>query len=498
MTSPFRFHQTLLRGLVAAASLACLGLGAAGAQESAAQEPSARESGADQPGGMATDEMPTRVGVTPEGDFDLAIINATIHSFVEPAYRGYTVLVKDGIIATAGNMVNAPPGTPTVDAEGKHLFPGFIQAFSTLGLIEIGSVRGTRDLTETGDNNADLRAEVAFNADSLRLPPSVRGGVLSANVYQRGGLFSGTTAVMRLDGWNWRDMAIRTGAGMVLDFPQVASGDDGDNEAKDLEVLDDMVDDVRAYAKARAAGSPGLARDPKMEALVPVFENELKLFVIATGGRNQIVEALDWVAKHGLEDVVLVANYEARYVKERLAKASIPVILTSVLALPARDWEPYDAVYAAPAALHEAGVTFAIAGEGGGFASSNTRNLPFHAAMAAAFGLPRNAAMLSVTQWPAQILGVEEAPGREEPGTDATIFLNATDPLEIYTQIERVWIAGREIDLSQDHQYRLYQKYLNRPRIEVEVEDGAPDSAQDSAGDGARDGGEPGGSGTAR
>ncbi|MEO1369108.1 MAG: hypothetical protein AAFX50_18175, partial [Acidobacteriota bacterium] len=391
MTFPIQAQLLHVRHLLVAASVAGLLLAA----NSHAQE----DSGANQPSGPARG--------APVGEFDLAITNVTVHSLVEPAETGVTVLVRDGVIQSTGSLIGPPEGTPVVvDGEGKNLFPGFIHAFSTLGLIEIGSVRGTRDLNETGDNNADLRAEVAFNADSLRLPPSVRGGVLSANIYQRGGLFSGTTAVLRLDGWNWRDMAVQTGAGMVLNFPQVASADDdAEDDAEALEVLDDMVDDVRAYAKARAAGSPGLALDPKMEALVPVFDNERKLFVIATGGRNHIAAALDWVEKHGLEDVVLVVNYEARYVKERLAEASIPVIITDVLALPSRDWEPYDAAYAAPAALHEAGVTFAIAGEGGGFASSNTRNLPFHAAMAAAFGLPRNIAMLSITQTAAEILG---------------------------------------------------------------------------------------------
>ncbi|MEO1086227.1 MAG: amidohydrolase family protein [Acidobacteriota bacterium] len=464
MTPTHLFESSPLKLLIAAAALAGLGLCPASAQD---------------PEDIPPEEMSQQLGATPEGEFDLAIINATIHSLVDPAYEGMTVLVKDGIIASTGSLLNAPPGTPTVDAEGKSLFPGFIQAFSTLGLIEIGSVRGTRDVNETGENNADLRAEVAFNADSLRLPPSVRGGVLGAHVHQRGGLFSGTTAVMRLDGWNWRDMAVQTDAGMVLNFPQVADGgDDDDDDGKDLKVLNEMVDDVRAYAKARAAASPGLALDPKMEALVPVFKNELKLFVVATGGRNQIAEALDWVEQQELEDVVLVTNYEARYVKDRLAEASIPVIITDVLALPARDWEPYDAAYAAPAALHEAGVTFAIAGEGGGFASSNTRNLPFHAAMAAAFGLPRNIALRSVTQTPAEILGVGDRLGKVESGQDATFFLTATDPLEIYTQIERVWIAGREVDLSQDHQYRLYQKYNNRPRIEVELDGGSDPDGQ--------------------
>ncbi|MEM1177678.1 MAG: amidohydrolase family protein [Acidobacteriota bacterium] len=425
------------------------------------------------------DGLRAQINAAAMGDIDLAIFNATVHSLDRAADTDTTVIVQDGKIRATGRWITVPEGVPTVDAGGKHLFPGFIQAFTTLGLIEIGSVRGTRDVNEIGENNADLRAEVAFNADSLRLPPSVRGGVLAAHVRQSGGLFAGTTAVMRLEGWNWRDMAVKTDAGMVLNFPQVADGGDDDGEAeKALKALNQLATDVAAYGKARDAASPGLALDAKMDALIPVFKNELKLFVVATGGRNQIDAALDWIEEKELTDVVLVSNYEARYVKDRLADASIPVIITDVLALPSRDWEPYDAAYSAPAALHEAGVTFAIAGEGNGFASSNTRNLPFHAAMAAAFGLPRNVALKSVTQTPAEILGVADRLGKIEAGREATFFLANSDVLEIYSEIERVWIAGREVDLTQDHQYRLYRKYQERPRPVVDVESDAAAPAE--------------------
>lgn len=460
-----RYTAAFRMFLSGAACVACLAVGGVDAQE-AQKEYTDEEIAAEI---ERVNNLPIDENAPPPAD--LAIAGVTIHSLDTPAQKGVTVLIKDGKILAVGQLMAPNPDIPLINAEGKHLFPGFIQAFSTLGLLEIGSVRGTRDINETGDNNSDLRAEVAFNADSLRLPPAVRGGVLSAHIHQRGGLFSGTTAVMRLEGWNWRDMAIKAPAGMVLNFPQVAAeGDDDEPDDKDSKALNAMVGDVRAYAKARAAGSPGLGLDAKLEALVPVFENERKLFIVATGGKTQIEKALDWVEKEALEDVVLVTNYEARYVKKRLAEADIPVIVTDVLALPSRDWEPYDAAYAAPAALYEAGVTFAIAGEGNGFASSNTRNLPFHAAMAAAFGLPKNEALRSVTQTPAKILGVDDVLGVIAPGKEATFFLASADVLEIHSEIESVWIAGRQVDLSQDHQFRLYQKYQNRPPLKVETE----------------------------
>ena len=136
------------------------------------------------------------------------------------------------------------------------------------------------------------------------------------------------------------------------------------------------------------------------------------------------------------------------------------MILDSVLELPSRRWEPYDTAYTAAARLHAAGVRVAI---GDGRDASMARNLPFHAAMSAAFGLPRDEALRSVTLTPAELLGVAARLGSLEVGKDATLFAADGDPLEIRTRIERVWIGGSEIDLRQDRQWQLYQRYLNRP-----------------------------------
>lgn len=90
--------------------------------------------------------------------------------------------------------------------------------------------------------------------------------------------------------------------------------------------------------------------------------------------------------------------------------------------------------------------------------------MPFAAGTAAAYGLPKDIALRSVTLSPAEILGVAERVGSLEVGKDASFLMTDGDPLEILTRIERVWIGGVEIDLTEDPQYRLYEKYDNRPR----------------------------------
>lgn len=404
-----------------------------------------------------------------------AFTGGTVHPVSGPPIAGATVLVEGETIAAVGPDVAVPAGATVIDCAGKHLYPGFIHPASVLGLIEIGSVAGTRDVEEIGEVNPELRSEVAFNADSLLLPPAMAGGVLTAHVAPRGGVVVGTSAVMRLDGWTWEDMTVAAPVGLHVNFPSTDAGDDASEEEaeevrqKALATLDETFADARAYLKARRAAeagtAPAVAFDPSLEALAPVLDGEMPVFLWADE-RGQIEDGLDWAKEQEIARLVLVAGSDAQYLTGRLVEEDVPVILAGVLSLPEREWEPYDRAYVAAARLHEAGVRFAIADSASSFAASNARNLPFHAAMAAAFGLPRDVALRSVTLSPAEILGVADRLGSIDPGKEATLMLTDGDPLEILTRIERVWIAGQEVDLSLDHQRRLYEKYRDRPRPE--------------------------------
>jgi imidazolonepropionase-like amidohydrolase len=399
-----------------------------------------------------------------------ALVGATIHPVSGPEIADGTLIIEGGKILSLGAGLAPPAGATVIDLRGKHLYPGFVHPGAPLGLVEIGSVRGTVDTTEVGDNNAGLRSEVAFNGDSQLLMPAIAGGILTAHVALDGGVVSGTSAVMDLRGWNWRDMTLRAPVGMHLAYPRLTKGrgsqsdDDFDKEKeKALKKLDDLFDAAQSYDRARAAAEaktgPALDVDPNFEALRAVLAGRLPLFIHA-GEKAQIDSALDWAKRRGLSNLVLVSGADAQYAAARLAKERVPVLLDGVLDVPRRQWEPYDAVYAAAAALDAAGVSFAI-GVGGD--AANARNLPFHAAMAAAFGLSKESALRSVTLWPARILGVADRVGSLEPGKNATLFVSDGDPLEIRSHIERVWIDGIEIDLGANRQYQLYRKYDERP-----------------------------------
>ena len=92
-----------------------------------------------------------------------------------------------------------------------------------------------------------------------------------------------------------------------------------------------------------------------------------------------------------------------------------------------------------------------------------TRNLPYAAAQAIAFGLPEDDALKGITLYPAQIFGVADRLGSIEVGKDATLFICDGNIFDLRANVKRMWIAGREINLENRHT-RLYEKYKNRPK----------------------------------
>lgn len=417
-----------------------------------------------------------------------AYVGATVHPVSSPAMENATVLIENGTIAEVGTDLEIPADAAVVDLAGLHLYPGFVHPLSVLGVTEINSVRGTRDYSEIGDVNSDIRAEVAFNADSELLPVAMSGGILTAHVVPTGGIFRGTSAAIRLEGWNWEDMTMSSSVGTHLEYPPLRPPSRSFNspsppseeefkkqKEKALKTINSTLEDANAYAKAMAAAADGSAPKPdydaKLAALGPMLAGEMPLFLYADE-LSQIESALDWTQEQELSNIVLVTGPDAAYLAGRIAESNIRVLLNGVHKLPERDWEPYDTPFTAAKRLHEAGVEFCIGDGGGGFSAPHVRNLPFHAAMAAAFGLPKDVALRSVTLSAAELLGIQDRVGSIEVGKEATFIATNGDPLEVKTRILRAWITGDEIDFSLDRQKRLYQKYDNRPQP---GEDNSPD-----------------------
>lgn len=404
-----------------------------------------------------------------------AYTNATLHPAGGATIANGTLVVTDGAIAAIGAGVAVPAGATVVDLGGKHVWPGLVDAASDIGLVEIGAVRATDDTREIGDWNADLEVELAVHPDSRRFLPALAGGVTAAHVVPAGELFAGASAAIRLEGWTWEEMTIASPLGQHLYFPvQIRPtfswfGAPPDEEKFEKEKkaklrrLDELVAQARGYDRARAAATAGTGPtvdfDAKLEAFRGVVAGSTPLFLWADE-QSQIVAALDWAKRNGLTKLVLVSGPDAAYVAERLAAEKVAVILQGIHRLPDRSWEPYDAPFTAAARLHAAGVKLAIASGGD---SSNARTLPFQVATAVAYGLPREVGYAAMSATAAEIVGLGDRLGDLATGHEASFFVATGDPLDIRTQIERVFVRGAEVDLARDPQRQLWERYRDRP-----------------------------------
>ena len=401
----------------------------------------------------------------------IALVGGTVHTSSGPEIPDATLLFAEGKIVAIGPKLPLPEGTETIDVRGKHMYPGLFDAFTSVGLVEIEAVRSTRDQVESGTINPNAKAQVAFNPDSELIPVARSNGVLLLLSAPHGGLMSGTSAVMQMDGWTWEDMTLRAAAGVHISWPRttpVKEFASVEPEPLDLSKRDAAIAsirqafaDARAYYNAKKAASPGkdeVKFDARWEALIPVFERQLPIIVQADE-IQQIQSVVAFAAKEQVR-LILLGGYDAPLCTELLKKHDVPVIVSGVHRLPQRNGDPYDHPFTVPQRLHEAGIRFCISGSEDAW---SVRNLPYHAATAAAYGLAKDEALRANTLYPAQILGVENKVGSLETGKEATLIVTDGDVLEIPTHVEQAFVQGRKVDLSDRHK-RLYEKYQEKYR----------------------------------
>ncbi|QDU88060.1 imidazolonepropionase [Pirellulimonas nuda] len=387
----------------------------------------------------------------------VALVGGTVHPVSSDPIEHATLVMTDGAITALGADVKVPQGAQKVNAAGLHVYPGLIAAYSQLGLVELPSVRATVDTSEAGDFNPNAMAHKAVNPDSELIPVTRSGGVLLALAAPDGGLFSGQSSLIRLGGWTWEDMLVRPGVGMHVRWPATRKrGSEKDTSEASLRRMAQLLDDARAYQAARDA-DPETPFDIRWEAMGPLLRGEQPLIVDADW-LDQIESAVAFCAEQKLR-LIIMGGYDAPHCAALLKAHDVPVVVSAIHRLPLRRGDDYDAPYTLPERLRKAGVRYCIAG-GGRFAS-NVRNLPYHAATAAGYGLPRDEALKAITLYPAQILGVDDRVGSLEVGKEATLLICDGDPLETPTHVQRAWLRGEEVDLD-DRQKRLHQKFRKR------------------------------------
>jgi imidazolonepropionase-like amidohydrolase len=397
-----------------------------------------------------------------------AITNARIYPISGPVIEKGTVVIRGNRIEAVGANVAVPAGAQVIDARGAEVYPGFIDARTAIGLNEPGP-RGFEDTNEMLDINASVKAQVAYQSDSDAIPVARVNGVTTAAVFPTGGLIGGQVAVMNLDGWTWEEATLQPVAGVTFQFPPLVrggfggGGNDANRKYEDLKKerdarvqrVEELISRARAYASIPAANRD---TDWNLAAMVPIAERRQPLFVAASS-EGDIREAVAFADRANVH-IVITGGLEAPLVAPLLKEKNIPVILGSVLTLPAREDAHHAATYRAAGELAEAGVTFAF-GVGG---ASNNRLLPYEAAISVAWGLDRQRALRAITLDAASILGVADRVGSLEPGKIANLFIATGDPMEMKTQFTHVFINGRNVGLKSKHT-ELYERFMSRPGV---------------------------------
>lgn len=413
-------------------------------------------------------EAQVRMTVPPQ-EQTVVLRGATIHTVTNGVILNGTIVMQDGVIRAIGTDVATPAGARVVDVTGKHIYPGLIDAYSTVGMSEIGSVDVSNDVNELGDFNPNVRAEVAVNAESRHIGTTRSAGVLVAFSTPGGGIISGLSSAMSLEGWTWEEMSIKGAAALNINWPNPnararrggAPGGPGGGPPQPAQLgydeqvqqLKDFFAESRAYVAALAAGQP-TRTDSRYAAMIPALNGDIPV-VIAANGVAQINDAITWGKAEKLR-IVIRGGADAIHVADRLVAENVPLILTSTMAAPDRNYEGYDGAYSAPAELHAAGVKFAISGGAGAL---YTNRLPWEAGVAVAFGLSEEEALKAVTINAAEFMGVADQVGSLEVGKQATLLITTGTPLDMTTNIEQSYIQGREINMM-DIQKHFFEKYM--------------------------------------
>ncbi|WP_373520754.1 amidohydrolase family protein [Aquiflexum sp.] len=387
--------------------------------------------------------------------------NATIQTVTKGIIEHGSVLIVNGKIEAVGQNLLAGDAE-VIDCTGQFIYPGMMDGGSRLGLVEVNSLPETQDFAEIGQVTPNMQALMAVNPNSVAIPVTRVSGVTTTLAMPSGGLFPGTAALINLNGYT-PDQMYAGFKGVVLNFPSSArrstwdrrSDEDIKKEAeKAQKTLNEIWERATTYHQLKNAKAE-LQFYPEMDQLSKVIAGELPLLVEVNAAAD-IIAAVDWIQSKNVK-AILMGVAEGWRVADKIAEAKLPVVTGPMLSIPTRPSDRYDAAYTNPGKMAKAGVKVVIRSND----AENTRNLPFNAAFAAAYGMGKEEALKSVTINAAEVFGVADRLGSIETGKDATLFVSTGDPFETKTQISHVFIDGYRVPMSNRH-IKLYQEFLER------------------------------------
>jgi len=385
------------------------------------------------------------------------ITNSTIHVGNGLLLEKATIVFNLGKIVFVGNDYKSIFKNATIiNGEGKHVYPGIICLNNYVGLTEIEAVRATHDFYENGLINPNVRSQIAYNTDSKILPTIKFNGILMVQSVPQGGLISGTSSIMKTDGWNWEDATVKADDGIHLNWPEYASG----NAEKQKEQVEKRVNELSAFFEAAFQYQKIVPEvyNVRLEAMRGLFNKTKKLYLHVNTAKGIINSVMYFQNKYPTIQLVLVDVNEISLCIDFVKEKNIPVVLSNIHSLPSLAHKDVDQPFKNAALLQKAGIVFAISHK----ESWQTRNLMFNAGTTVAYGLTNEQALQAVTLNAAKIVGIDSTYGSLEVGKSATIIISSGDVLDMKTNdITNAFINGEAI-VFKNEQKDLNDKFLKK------------------------------------
>jgi imidazolonepropionase-like amidohydrolase len=392
-------------------------------------------------------------------------------------------VVENGILVMQGGKISAlgaassvkfPKDAKVIDVTGMTVYPGLIDSETSLGLTEISAENSTNDRVELSDEiMPHMHVYDAFHAESALIPVTRLNGITNAIVAPDSqDTLPGQDSFVQLAGPSASEMLLVRDIAMPLNFTGEQRRNESWEKRKFPETRMGMAAQLRQafldaqdyqqraadYEKKKADAvrdkkpEPSAPkRDLKLEALLPYLQGK-KPIVLAAEGPSDLETAVRLAQEFNLKFVLNHISH-SRPVLDYVASLKAPVIVGPIYETP-KEYERFDAVYSLPAELYKRGVKIAFAS----FDAHNSRNLPYQAGFATGFGLPADEALKAMTLNAAEIWGVADQLGSLDVGKTGNVVVANGDPLDVKTDVKRVFIAGQDIPMT-SRQTRLRDEY---------------------------------------
>src|SRR5437868_1697979 len=397
----------------------------------------------------------------------IAITGGKVYPVSGPMIENGTVVITNGKISAVGANVPIPAGAQRIDATGKIVTPGFVDASTQLGVQEVAAVNDTRDMSARGKDNIAAAFTVweGLNPNSVLLAPARKEGVTTVVVVPTGGLVSGQAALVDVVPGTMTDMVIKAPVAVVAavgDPLSVGLASRGEVIGKLRELLEDTkFFQTHRDAFDRAQTRPFAASRLDLQAMIPVVEGKLPLLV--TVNRASDIDAAMRLARDYGVKLMISSGAEAWTMADRLATARIPVLTGAMNNIP-DGFADLGQRQENAGLLRKAGVAVALIGNAGGGDEEafNGRNVKQEAGNAVSYGMTWDDALRAVTLAPAEIFGAADRVGSLAPGKEGNVVVWSGDPFEFTTRAEHVFVRGHEYH-DRTRQDLLIERYRNLP-----------------------------------